>query len=108
MVANSRGRHRVRSGRELSGVAGSTGIALVAVALMGTTPVTANSVTLSANSAVYYLKGTEIGESVRLAKQFGTAGINGRISGNAPFDAVRQGRGSAVRASCVARHELRV
>lgn len=63
MVANSRGRHRVRPGRELSGVAGSTGIALVAVALMGTTPVTANSVTQSANSAVYYLKGTEIGDT---------------------------------------------
>lgn len=44
-------------------MAGGTGIALAAVALMGATPVTASSVTLSANSAVYYLKGTEIGDT---------------------------------------------
>ncbi len=49
-------------------MAGGTGIALstvalAAVALIGTTPVTAAGVTLSANSAVYYLKGTEIGDT---------------------------------------------
>lgn len=42
---------------------GTTGIALATVGLMGATPVTTTGVTLLANSAVYYLQGTKIGDT---------------------------------------------
>ncbi|WP_395311669.1 bifunctional hydroxymethylpyrimidine kinase/phosphomethylpyrimidine kinase [Mycobacterium sp. AMU20-3851] len=47
--------------------------------------------TLAAAITAELAKGTDVSEAVGLAKRFTTAGINGRISGNAPFDTVRQG-----------------
>jgi len=47
--------------------------------------------TLAAAITAELAKGTGVSEAVGLAKAFTTAGINGRISGHAPFDTVRQG-----------------
>ncbi len=47
--------------------------------------------TLAAAITAELAKGTPVRDAVHRAKEFTTAGINGRISGNAPFDTVRQG-----------------
>ncbi|OBF42012.1 bifunctional hydroxymethylpyrimidine kinase/phosphomethylpyrimidine kinase [Mycolicibacterium peregrinum] len=53
--------------------------------------------TLAAAITAALAKGSSVPEAVRLAKDFTTAGIVERISGNAPFDTVWQGAGRTPR-----------
>ena len=47
--------------------------------------------TLAAAITAELAKGAEVGAAVARAKEFVTAGIEGRVSGRAPFEVVRQG-----------------
>ncbi|MDV3125904.1 bifunctional hydroxymethylpyrimidine kinase/phosphomethylpyrimidine kinase [Mycobacterium sp. 21AC1] len=53
--------------------------------------------TLAAAITAALAKGSEVSDAVRLAKDFTTAGIVDRVSGNTPFDAVWQGASDAPR-----------
>jgi pyridoxine kinase len=51
--------------------------------------------TLAAAITAELAKGADVPTAVQRAKEFTTAGIVGRVHGNAPFDAVRQGASGA-------------
>lgn len=62
-MAAPQGRHRARPTGVFSGVVGTAGVALAGAALVGMTPSVAAAPTLLANSAVYFLQGTQIGDT---------------------------------------------
>ncbi|MCV7253212.1 PE-PPE domain-containing protein [Mycobacterium hackensackense] len=62
-MANTQGRHRARSAGVVSGVLGTAGVALAGAVLVGMTPAVAAAPALLANSAVYFLQGTKIGDT---------------------------------------------
>ena len=58
---------------------------------VGSARVAGAGCTLAAATTAALANGANVGDAVRLAKQFTTAGITERIGGNAPFDTVWQG-----------------
>lgn len=62
-VANPQGRHRARSAGLFSGVVGTAGVALAGAVLVGMTPAVSAAPALLANSSVYFLQGTKIGDT---------------------------------------------
>jgi pyridoxine kinase len=60
-------------------------------AKVGNTRVAGAGCTLAAAITAALAKGSDVLDAVRLAKEFTTAGIIERVSGNTPFDAVWQG-----------------
>ncbi|MHA3024622.1 PE-PPE domain-containing protein [Mycobacterium sp. BMJ-28] len=62
-MANSRSRHRARTTSLLGGVIGSAGVALAGAALLSIAPAVSTGPALLANSSVYYLQGTKIGDT---------------------------------------------
>ena len=68
-----------------------TDVTVLAAPKVGSERVSGAGCTLAAAITAELAKGAEIGEAVAFAKEFTTAGINGRVSGHTPFDTVWQG-----------------
>ncbi|GAB32296.1 bifunctional hydroxymethylpyrimidine kinase/phosphomethylpyrimidine kinase [Gordonia otitidis] len=68
-----------------------TDITVLAAPKVGAERVSGAGCTLAAAITAELAKGAEIGDAVAFAKEFTTAGINGRVSANTPFDTVWQG-----------------
>jgi pyridoxine kinase len=65
-------------------------VEILRTAKVGQARVAGAGCTLAAAITAALATGSPVGDAVRLAKEFTTAGIVNRISGNTPFDAVRQ------------------
>ncbi|ORA38771.1 bifunctional hydroxymethylpyrimidine kinase/phosphomethylpyrimidine kinase [Mycobacterium aquaticum] len=65
-------------------------VEILRTAKVGQARVAGAGCTLAAAITAALATGSAVGDAVRLAKEFTTAGIVNRITGNTPFDAVRQ------------------